>query len=61
LHPSGAWSANQAIGTTIELKGSIYYDVKFNPPGSDRVIPNPYNNVLITADRLTILKLKYTP
>jgi hypothetical protein len=60
LHPSGAWSPIQTMGTAKELTGSTYYDVKFNPSGSDTVIPNPYNNVLVTADKLTILKLNYT-
>ncbi len=60
LHASGAWSTIQTMGTTKELTGSIHYDVKFNPPAGGTVIPNPYNNVLVTADELTTLKLKYT-
>src|SRR4030095_10313295 len=61
LYPSGAWSTDQTMGTTKQLTGATYYDVKFNPSGGHTVSPNPYTYVLVTADKKTVLELDYTP
>jgi hypothetical protein len=66
LHsPQGPWvPAAQpylAMGTSVQLTGNTYYDVKFYPSAPHTVVPNPYNNVLVTADKKTVLELDYSP
>jgi hypothetical protein len=63
LHNTSGWSPAQplAMGTTVTLTGNMYYDVNFYPSGSNTVVPDPYNNVLVTADKKNRPALDYSP